>query len=63
MDPAVAERSRSTNSRTAQNLETDMPDSTCETLTLADGRVLTYDTYGDPDGLPVIFNEDCRTRP
>ncbi len=40
-----------------------MPDSTCETLTLADGRVLTYDTYGDPDGLPVIFNEDCRTRP
>jgi len=27
-----------------------------ETLKLADGRDLTYDTYGDPDGLPVIFN-------
>lgn len=27
-----------------------------QTLTLADGRVLTYDTYGDPDGLPVIFS-------
>ena len=27
-----------------------------ETLTLADGRDLTYDTYGDPDGLPVIFS-------
>jgi len=26
------------------------------TLTLADGRDLTYDTYGDPDGLPVIFS-------
>ena len=33
-----------------------------ETLTLADGRELTYDTYGDPDGMPVIFNHgvfDC----
>lgn len=27
-----------------------------ETLTLQDGRVLTYDVYGDPDGTPVIFN-------
>lgn len=27
-----------------------------ETLTLADGRELTYDTYGDPDGMPVIFS-------
>lgn len=27
-----------------------------ETLTLADGRELTYNTYGDPDGLPVIFS-------
>ncbi len=27
-----------------------------ETLTLADGRELTYDTCGDPDGLPVIFS-------
>jgi pimeloyl-ACP methyl ester carboxylesterase len=27
-----------------------------ETLTLADGRALTYDTYGDPDGMPVIFS-------
>jgi len=27
-----------------------------ETLKLADGRDLTYDTYGDPDGLPVIFS-------
>ena len=26
------------------------------TLSLADGRDLTYDTYGDPDGLPVIFS-------
>ncbi len=26
------------------------------TLTLADGRELTYDTYGDPDGQPVIFS-------
>jgi pimeloyl-ACP methyl ester carboxylesterase len=25
-------------------------------LTLADGRQLSYDTYGDPDGFPVIFN-------
>ena len=25
-------------------------------LTLSDGRVLTYDIYGDPDGTPVIFN-------
>lgn len=25
-------------------------------LQLSDGRVLTYDTYGDPDGLPVIFS-------
>lgn len=24
-------------------------------LTLRDGRVLTYDEYGDPDGTPVIF--------
>jgi pimeloyl-ACP methyl ester carboxylesterase len=27
-----------------------------DTLTLADGRDLTYDTYGNPDGLPVIFS-------
>jgi pimeloyl-ACP methyl ester carboxylesterase len=27
-----------------------------ETLSLADGRELTYDTYGDADGIPVIFN-------
>jgi pimeloyl-ACP methyl ester carboxylesterase len=27
-----------------------------ETLTLDDGRELTYDTYGDPDGTPVIFS-------
>ncbi len=27
-----------------------------ETLQLADGRDLAYDTYGDPDGLPVIFS-------
>ena len=27
-----------------------------ETLTLADGRDLTYETYGDPDGMPVVFN-------
>ncbi len=27
-----------------------------ETLTLADGRDLTYGTYGDPDGTPVIFS-------
>lgn len=27
-----------------------------ETLTLADGRELTYDTYGDRDGVPVIFS-------
>jgi pimeloyl-ACP methyl ester carboxylesterase len=25
-------------------------------LTLSDGRTLAYDTYGDPDGTPVIFN-------
>ncbi len=25
-------------------------------LTLADGRDLAYDTYGDPDGLPVVFS-------
>ncbi len=27
-----------------------------QTLTLADGRALSYDDYGDPDGLPVIFS-------
>ena len=27
-----------------------------ETLKLSDGRDLTYDVYGDPDGKPVIFN-------
>jgi pimeloyl-ACP methyl ester carboxylesterase len=27
-----------------------------ETLTLAEGRELTYDTYGDPDGMAVIFS-------
>lgn len=27
-----------------------------EELTLADGRTLAYDVYGDPDGLPVIFS-------
>jgi pimeloyl-ACP methyl ester carboxylesterase len=27
-----------------------------ETLTLADGRDLSYDTYGEPDGLPVVFS-------
>jgi len=25
-------------------------------MTLSDGRELTYDTYGDPDGVPVIFS-------
>jgi pimeloyl-ACP methyl ester carboxylesterase len=27
-----------------------------QTLTLSDGRDLSYVTYGDPDGLPVIFS-------
>ena len=27
-----------------------------KTLTLADGRELAYNTYGDPDGVPVIFS-------
>jgi pimeloyl-ACP methyl ester carboxylesterase len=27
-----------------------------KTLTLADGRQLSYDVYGDPDGVPVIFS-------
>ena len=27
-----------------------------ELLELSDGRKLSYDTYGDPDGLPVIFS-------
>ena len=27
-----------------------------DTLTLSDGRTLTYDVYGDPGGTPVIFN-------
>ncbi len=26
-----------------------------ETMTLADGRTLAYDRYGDPDGTPVVF--------
>ncbi len=25
-------------------------------LQLADGRILSYDSYGDPDGRPVLFN-------
>jgi len=33
-----------------------VPESTPRALDLADGRVLTYDTYGDPDGTPVIFS-------
>lgn len=27
-----------------------------DTLELADGRQLRYDTYGEPDGLPVVFS-------
>jgi pimeloyl-ACP methyl ester carboxylesterase len=27
-----------------------------ESLKLADGRTISYDIYGDPDGLPVIFS-------
>ncbi len=27
-----------------------------DVLTLADGRQLSYDVYGDPDGVPVIFS-------
>jgi pimeloyl-ACP methyl ester carboxylesterase len=27
-----------------------------DTLKLFDGRSLAYDTYGDPNGLPVIFS-------
>ena len=27
-----------------------------ETMTLRDGRTLAYDSYGDPDGTPVIFS-------
>jgi len=27
-----------------------------ETMVLADGRALTYDVYGDPEGVPVIFS-------
>ncbi len=27
-----------------------------QTMTLADGRQLAYETYGDPDGAPVIFS-------
>lgn len=27
-----------------------------ETMTLSDGRTLAYDSYGDPDGTPVIFS-------
>lgn len=26
-----------------------------ETMTLADGRTLAYESYGDPDGIPVVF--------
>jgi pimeloyl-ACP methyl ester carboxylesterase len=26
------------------------------TMTLPDGRALTYDVYGDPEGAPVIFS-------
>ncbi len=27
-----------------------------QTLTLADGRELAYDVFGDPQGVPVIFS-------
>ncbi len=27
-----------------------------EKLTLSDGRILAYDEYGAPDGIPLIFN-------
>lgn len=27
-----------------------------ETMTLSDGRELTYDIYGDPEGAAVIFS-------
>ena len=27
-----------------------------ETFTLSDGRTLAFDSYGDPDGIPVIFS-------
>jgi pimeloyl-ACP methyl ester carboxylesterase len=27
-----------------------------EAMTLADGRALTYDVDGDPEGVPVIFS-------
>jgi pimeloyl-ACP methyl ester carboxylesterase len=36
-------------------LETEMSPNP-STIDLADGRVLTYDAYGDPDGLPVLFS-------
>lgn len=31
-------------------------DSTTQTMTLSDGRELSYDIYGDSDGAPVIFS-------
>ena len=31
-------------------------------MTLSDGRELTYDIYGNPEGVPVLFSHGFWTR-
>jgi pimeloyl-ACP methyl ester carboxylesterase len=38
-----------------ETMETTATARTNQKITLSDGRILAYDEYGDPDGMPIIF--------